>query len=114
MKLNEVVFEKEKELNALKDRLEIFNEFRNYLKSGDIIHIPEIEYDPFCTGFHPLEVQDTTRYIYCIERSIMKEHYLGDLEFHLRDSEGKFIDSRNITDKNYVKDICEVNRKWNK
>jgi len=110
MNLKKEVFNKQEELDELKSELKVFDEFRKHLKQGDIIHIPELSYDPIYQGYHPLEVQDTSKYIYCIERSIMKEHFIGDLEFYIRDSKRDFIRASNIKDASKVKEACKTNR----
>lgn len=109
--LKERISNKESELKALKKELSIFNEFKIHLKEGDLIHIPEISYDPFGHGYFPLEVQGAATSIYCIERSINKEHYIDDLSFYIRNEKGEFISSNSIDDASLVKEACKINRK---
>lgn len=106
---------KQSELDEINKKIEIINEFIKCLKSGDIVYIPEISYDPFCNGYHPLEVQSTSEercLIYCIERSIMKEHYIEDLYFYLRDASGEFVSSSLIDNVGEINKICKINRKF--
>lgn len=115
-KLKNKYFQKKLELEELEKRFNIFSEFIKYIKPGDIIYMTEIMYDLFCNEYHELEVQDTSQelgIIYCIERTEigLNEHYLEDLDFYLKDSNGLFIKSDEINNINEIEKICKINRK---